>query len=575
MRGPALFRGPAVQARSPEDRKSKLRLDANENLWGPAPAVLRALRALARADLAVYPDARPLTRAAARRFGVATENIVLTNGADEAIYAAVAVLAGPGDRIVMPVPGFEIFAVAAGLRGARIEGVPLGPDFAFSRTSVLKAIGAGTRLIVLVTPNNPTGTVIPREDVASVAAAAAARGISVLIDETYSGFQNRSHAALLRRFPNCLVIGSFSKYHALAGLRLGYAVARADLISGLRAFLPPYSVNAAALAAGRAALGARAYYRRAGRAIVAERKALFRGLEETGLKVFPSGGNFVCVRIGPQAPRLRDALAAEGILVRDFRNRDGLSDCLRINAARPAGRERLLKAVRAALLPEALLFDMDGVLVDVSASYRRAIAETASFFLGVRVAPADVDRVKRRPGMNNDWDAAAALLRSRGVRVPRAELIDVFQKIHGGDGGRPGLAAAERWLLPKPSLTRLARRYALGIVTGRPREEALSALRRFGTESFFRAVVALEDVGRRTKPDALGLRLALRGLGAGRAVYFGDSPDDMAAARAAGVRAVAVRPPGLRAPALWRARMEKAGSARVAPGLAAALEEYL
>ena len=176
--------------------------------------------------------------------------------------------------------------------------------------------------------------------------------------------------------------------------------------------------------------------------------------------------------------------------------------------------------------------------------------------------------------MNNDWDATAALLRSRNVLIPRPELIAVFQEFYLGSGARPGLMASERWLLPKPLLRDLAARYRLGIVTGRPREEARLALQRSGTEDYFRIIVALEDTGRRPKPDPYGLRLALRRLGVGRAVYFGDSPDDMAASRAAGVTAVAVRPPGLRSPAAWGRRMKEAGASRLESDLLKAMEEY-
>jgi histidinol-phosphate aminotransferase len=559
---------------SPENRRTKLRLDANENLWGPAPEVLKAFRALKLEDLASYPDAGPLPRKTARRFGVKPENVILTNGADEAIYAVMAALAGPGDRIVMPVPGFSVIAIAAGLQGARIQGVPLGPDFVFSREAFLRSIRPKTRLIVLVTPNNPTGTIIGLEDVEAIVAEAVRLDIPVLLDETYAGFQNRTHARLTRRFSNLLVVGSFSKYFALAGLRLGYVVASPGMIAALRKILPPYSVNAAALAAGQAALGARAYYERVRREVVRERKKLSTAIEKSGLKVFPSGGNFLCAWIGPEAAHVRDKLAASGVLVKDFRGRPGLSHCLRINVGRPADQVKFLDALKTALPPEALLFDMDGVLVDVSVSYRRAIIKTASHFLGARVSVAEADRVKSRPGMNNDWDATASLLRSRGVVIPRPEMVAVFQGIYHGTEGFPGLFASERWLLPKPLLARLAARYRLGIVTGRPREEARLALQRFGTEDFFRVVVALEDTGRRPKPDPFGLRLAMRLLEARRAVYFGDSPDDMAAARAVGVTAVAVQPPGLRSPAVWGRRMKAAGASRLVADLMTDLEDY-
>jgi len=559
---------------SGENRRMKLRLDANENLWGPAPEVMNALRALRPEDIAAYPDVRTLTAAAARRFGVKPENILLSNGADEAIYALMAALAGPGDRIVMPVPAFSVYAIAAKLQGGRIQGVPLGPDFAFVRSAVLRAIDRTTRMVVLVTPNNPTGTIIGKEDLEAVLQKTSRRGIPVILDETYAGFLNRTHVRLTRRFPDLIVVGSFSKYFALAGLRLGYTIARSEVIVALRKILQPYSVNAGALAAGEAALGAPDYYDGVRREIVRERAKLAGGFKKIGLKAYSAGGNFFCVRVCPDADRVRGRLAASGILVKGFRGDPTLSDCLRISIGRPAENEKLLTALKTALPPEALLFDLDGVLVDVSTSYRMVIIQTASRFLGKRVSPAEVDRLKLQPGMNNDWDTTAALLRSHNVLVPRPELISVFQGFYRGNGGRPGLMASERWLLPKRRLRELAANYRLGIVTGRPLEEARLALQRSGTDYCFQTIIALEDTGRRQKPDPYGLRLALRRLGVGRAAYFGDSPDDMAAARSAGVIAIAVRPPRLRSPGAWGRRMKEAGASRLDPDLLTALEEY-
>jgi histidinol-phosphate aminotransferase len=559
---------------SGENRRMKLRLEANENLWGPAPEVMTALKALHPEDVSSYPDARLLTRLTARRFGVKGEKVLLSNGADEAIYALMAALVGPDDRIVMPVPGFSLFALAAGLQGAKVQGVPLGSDFAFPRAAMLRAIDHTVRLAVLVTPNNPTGTVIEKNDLDSVLQKAARLDLPVILDETYAGFQNRTHARLTRRYPNLIVVGSVSKYFALAGLRLGYTIARTEVIAALRKILPPYSVNAVALAAGRAALAARDYYDVVRREVIEERTKLAGAFKKNGLKVFPAGGNFLCVRIGSEAARIRDRLSATGILVKDFRSEPTLSDCLRINVGRPSDNEKFLTLWKTVLPPEALLFDMDGVLVDVSASYRQAIVRTASHFLGANVPPAEVDRWKLQPGMNNDWDATTALLQSRKVVVPRSELISVFQKFYRGSDGRPGLDASERWLLPKPLLRDLAARYLLGIVTGRPFEEARLALQRAGTEKYFRVVIALEDMRSRPKPDPYGLHLALRRLGARRAVYFGDSPDDMTAARNADLTAVAVRPPGLRSPSVWKIRMKEAGASRFTADLATGLEEF-
>lgn len=556
------------------DRRTGTRLDANENLWGPPPRVLAALR-LGSDRIAAYPDeAGKLANIAARRFGAGADSLILTNGADEAIYALMSLFAGRGDQVVMPVPGFNLYALATRLHGARIVGVPLGPHFEFRQSRLMKAVTSRTRMVVLVTPNNPTGTEISPAEIEAVVKRAARFDVPVLLDETYAGFSGRLYGRLTRRQANLIVLGSFSKSFGLAGLRLGYVIGSPEVISALRALLPPYSVNAAALAAGEAALKSAPYYARVRRAIARERSGLAAALRGRGLTVFPSSANFVCVRVGPDADRLRKRLAAAGIFVKSFPDDPRLSECLRVTVGRRADNRRFIAAMDEARSPKTLLFDMDGVLVDVSGSYRKAIERTVFHFSGKRVSPAEIQRWKLRPEMNNDWDAAAAILKAKGKSVPRRELISFFQELYLGKNGRPGLNRSERRLLPVPVLTRLAARHRLGIVTGRPRRDARLALRQFGMARYFRVIIAREDAGSRQKPDPYGLRLALRHLDARSAFYFGDSPADMIAARKAGCSAVAVCPPGFSNHRTWRRRMVEAGAIRIAESLEAEMESF-
>lgn len=554
------------------ERSSGLRLEANENLWGPSPEAAAAVGSLSPERLASYPEPEALARIAGRRFGAEEGGLILTNGADEAISALMAILAGRGDEIVMPVPGFGVYPLTAALHRARIRGVPLGPRFEFRSADLERAITKTTRLVILVTPNNPTGTEIRPAEIEAIAVRAARFGLPVLLDETYAGFRRRRHGRLTRRHPHLIVLGSFSKYFGLAGLRLGYVIASREVISALQTALPPYSVNAAALAAGKAALESETYYANVRREIVSERRRLASSLRGLGLTVYPSAANFLCVRVGLQAGQIRKRLADTGIFVKSFSGEPRLSECLRITVGRPEDNRRFMTALRSALPPEALIFDMDGVLVDVSESYRRAIEQTVYFFTGKPVSAAEIQKWKLRPEMNNDWDAAAAICRSRNRNVPRLEIISVFQEFCLGKNGRPGLLRSERWLPPPSVLNRLAARYRLAIVTGRPGRDARRSLRRFGTGRFFETVIALEDCGRRPKPDPYGLRLARQRLHIRRGVYFGDSPADMAAARADDMPAIAVLPPGCPDSNEWRKRMAEAGASRFAENLETALE---
>ncbi len=193
----------------------------------------------------------------------------------------------------------------------------------------------------------------------------------------------------------------------------------------------------------------------------------------------------------------------------------------------------------------AILFDMDGVLVDVRCSYRKAIQETVAYFTGKQAKTSEIQRLKEMGGYNNDWDLTEAILKRRGRTVPKAEIIKKFQELYLGAEGKAGFIENEKWLLPTEQLANLSNKHHLGIVTGRPKRETIYVLKKFGVENLFDIIVAMEDYpADKGKPDAYPIRLAMKKLSKAQAVYVGDSVDDIIAAKRAGVRAVGCLPPG-------------------------------
>jgi len=190
--------------------------------------------------------------------------------------------------------------------------------------------------------------------------------------------------------------------------------------------------------------------------------------------------------------------------------------------------------------PKTILFDMDGVLVNVSSSYRMAIKKTAEFYLRKTVTFAEIQEYKNRGGFNNDWDLTDAILRANDVIIDIKDIIDRFQFYYLGSYFN-GFVQNEEWLLDLKILNKLAQEYKLGIVTGRPKEEAHYVLNRFGVKKYFSTVITLEDTPcPKRKPDPWGIQLALKNMNVIDAVYFGDTIDDMQAATAAGIIPVGV-----------------------------------
>ncbi|MFH0888980.1 MAG: HAD hydrolase-like protein [Planctomycetota bacterium] len=215
---------------------------------------------------------------------------------------------------------------------------------------------------------------------------------------------------------------------------------------------------------------------------------------------------------------------------------------------------------------EGIIFDMDGVLVDVSASYRVAIKKTVEYYLKKRVNAGEIRAYKTKSGYNNDWDITEAIMLSRGLRINKTEIIRIFQKFYLGSDF-DGLIANEKWLLDIDILSRLKQDYKLGIVTGRPRKDANHTLKRFKARKYFDTVITMDDVDGKYKPDPYGINLALKelnirsrnhprdiardrrdgvypdrsvGAAAPRALYAGDNIDDIKSAVSAKVIPVGI-----------------------------------
>lgn len=306
-----------------------LRLDVNE---GPLPP-RTLLAALASADpdlLRRYPEVGALEAALAARLGVPLERVVVTAGADEAIDRACRAFLEPGRVMLVPEPCFDMFDRCAALAGGTLVRVPWWGD-AFPLDGFLERLESRVAAVVVVSPNNPTGSVATLADVRSLAARAP--NALLILDHVYVEYADADLTAAVLDLPNVLVLRTFSKAWGLAGCRVGYAVGSPYVIGVLRAAGGPYSVAAPSVALALAQLERGGDPLRTHVARVREeRRLLAVRLTAYGLAPRPSQANFLFVDCGPRprASALRAALIAGGVVVRDFPDRPGLESALRI-----------------------------------------------------------------------------------------------------------------------------------------------------------------------------------------------------------------------------------------------------
>ncbi len=327
-----------------------VKLDANENPYGPSPLVRERLATFPYYHIYPDPQQEALRAALADYVGAPVDNILPGHGADELIDLLCRMLLEPGDVVLNAPPTFGMYEFDAAVNMGKVVHVWRDEAFRVDVEGIARAIREGSeknggkvKLLFLTSPNNPDGSMLPPEDLEALLALP----VIVVVDEAYIEFAGRpSLAPRVLEHENLIVLRTFSKWAGIAGLRLGYGIFPNWLMPHLWRFKQPYNVNVAATVAGLAALEDKAYYARTTAAIIAERNRLQRELARFPfLRPYPSYANFVLCRVeGMDAWALKQWLEGEGILVRYFR-KPGLENCIRVSAGKPEHTDALLAAL--------------------------------------------------------------------------------------------------------------------------------------------------------------------------------------------------------------------------------------
>jgi histidinol-phosphate aminotransferase len=322
-----------------------IKLYTNENPYPPSPRVAEAIRdALGGGErLRLYPDpmGTAFREAAARRHGVSPDMVLAGNGSDDLLTILTRAFVGPGDRVLCPTPSYILYRTLVEIQDGREVPLSYSPEWGLDPDAAADA-GAGARLAFLANPNSPSGTVLTPDEVAALAGRL---DCPLVVDEAYVDFADDDCVGLVAHHPNVVVLRTFSKGYGLAGLRLGYLIARPEIVSGLVKVKDSYNCDTLSLVGASAALADRDYHEETRAKIVATRRRLTEALRALGYRVPESRANFVWCTGGPPAADIYQALKERRILVRLMRY-PGHPDGLRVTVGTDDEVDRFLENLR-------------------------------------------------------------------------------------------------------------------------------------------------------------------------------------------------------------------------------------
>jgi len=327
--------------------RDALRLDFNENTVAPSPKVFAKLQSLTAEGLTIYPERQPVERVVAAKFGLDVDQVLLTNGVDEAIHLMACAFLEDGDEALICTPTFFMYDVSIMMMTTGLKRVQADDSLEFPFERFMAAITPKTKLIIVASPNNPTGTTVSREHLLAIAKAAPQAVL--MVDEAYFHFHGETTMGDVGNVPNLIVARTFSKAYGLANLRVGMVAGDARLIGFLKKVSSPYNVNGVALAVLPEALADDDYLQWYVEQIRVGRERVAAALKELGVRSWPSAANFVLMDIGARHKQLCEVMRERGVLLRDRSTDPGCDGYVRITVGVEEQVTRGLDALRASL----------------------------------------------------------------------------------------------------------------------------------------------------------------------------------------------------------------------------------
>jgi len=495
-----------------------------------------------------YPDKSGLQAAASQFYGIDESQLLLTNGGDESIELLFKLACLQNRKLILPLPAFSQYLAGKDTWGSTVDLVEPLDDMRINLCGAQQCLDNHS-ILILTSPNNPTGELIPYDELVETCELARSKGAMVFLDEAYIEFacnETDSTLGLIQEFDNLVILRTLSKAFGLAGIRCGYLLGQAAMVSQFKRLAMPFNLSSPTIEIATKAFSdsAKLEVINYAQTIAQNREQVAEILLSAGLRLVDSSANFVFVQGSSEKIRLiKAACQKRNIVIKTTLS--GLSatrtDIEAIRITIPFYIKPLLSAMQWAVKPELLCFDMDGVLIDTSKSYDAAIKATVKTFTGKDIAQSDIEALRGQGGFNNDWVLTQALIKQLGVESDLKQVTETFQEFYQGTQDSKGFKELETVILSQKLLQKVfitdSKRLKTAIVTGRPKDEAIDGTQFVGARN---TLVISDDDVQVSKPNPEGVIKAKQYYGKEACWMLGDTPDDMAAANGANALAIGV-----------------------------------
>lgn len=464
----------------------RLKLDLNENIYGPSEYAISALKNFNTEDIYLYPKYGQFIDKLAKKLEVNYGNIMPVSGCDEGLDLIINTYLDESDEILTFGECYMHSFLRAGILSKKTRCIDFDKEFNIDTEAIKQAFSDNTKIFYVSSPNNITGKVTRASVIAKLAEEF--NNILFVVDCSYINYASDvalyDYIDLTFNLENVVILKSFSLDYALAGLRIGFILSNENNIKNLKKLSFKYGINSLALCALGASMNDNNYLEKVKELNIEARELLSEGLFELGYKVYESEANFLLCDFGEYKEFFYNKLKNNGILVKKFPNNSKAKNCLRITVPKKGGVRYVLELLKTRSL---LIIDADSVLFGIKNSYLKALQKTCEIYANEDVSIEKIKEIKYIFNLNSDYEAIRRLLLEENVIVDIEQIISAFKNIYYDEKIKKDdyLIENERLIISDKILEELTKTHDLALYSSREKTEIMYLVKKYNVEKYF------------------------------------------------------------------------------------------